>query len=82
LAASAGATRRFLYHQADNQVALGFVTWLNYETPISRRLKKCAALEAASGTARYWKVASVFYGARDMTAVSRPFRNYISPVVR
>ncbi len=23
----------FLYHQADNQVALGFVTWLNYENP-------------------------------------------------
>ncbi|QJB68311.1 electron transfer flavoprotein-ubiquinone oxidoreductase [Parasphingorhabdus halotolerans] len=23
----------FLYHQADGQVALGFVTWLNYENP-------------------------------------------------
>ena len=23
----------FLYHQADNQVALGFVTWFNYENP-------------------------------------------------
>lgn len=23
----------FLYHHADNQVALGFVTWLNYENP-------------------------------------------------
>ena len=23
----------FLYHQADNQVALGFVTWLGYENP-------------------------------------------------
>ena len=23
----------FLYHQANNQVALGFVTWLNYKNP-------------------------------------------------
>ncbi|VAV88488.1 Electron transfer flavoprotein-ubiquinone oxidoreductase, partial [hydrothermal vent metagenome] len=31
---SAGANGGgFLYHQADNQVALGFVTWLNYENP-------------------------------------------------
>ncbi len=31
---SAGANGGgFLYHQADNQIALGFVTWLNYENP-------------------------------------------------
>ena len=32
----------FLYHQANGQVALGFVTWLNYRNPhISRRSRRC-----------------------------------------
>ncbi len=58
----------FLYHQADNQVALGFVTWLGYRNPhVSpfqemQRWKKHPAIRAILEGGR-----RLSYGARAIT---------------
>jgi hypothetical protein len=57
----------FLYHQANNQVALGFVTWLNYKpTRMFLRSRNCSAGSSTRKSARFWKAAAgVLWRAGD-----------------
>ena len=58
----------FLYHQANGQVALGFVTWLNYSNPYLSPFQEMQRWKTHPAIAEILKGAKrVSYGARAIS---------------
>jgi electron-transferring-flavoprotein dehydrogenase len=58
----------FLYHMADNQVTLGFVTGLDYINPGSAPSRRCSAGRRTRRSAHIEGGKRIGYGARAITA--------------
>jgi hypothetical protein len=70
----------FLYHQADGQVALGFVTGLGYRNPHLSPLASSSAGSSIPRSAPFWRAASACPMVRGSLtrAVGRACRNWPS----
>jgi electron-transferring-flavoprotein dehydrogenase len=74
----------FLYHQANNQVALGFVTALDYANPYVYPLRNSSAGSSTRKSAPFWKAGGAWPMARGRStkAAGNRCRACRSPVAR